>query len=143
MKIHLLFFSPYFCEGKYFHVCDKYFYICKGFFCDGNSFICVKEIFLLLWRKMWNWKEQSLQVVEPNTLPPPHFCEGNIGMETPNLQQSWETNIFTFVKEIFLFLLRKYWNGKGLGRVKISWKSLGQVKISWCDDGKSAPCSKI
>ena len=98
------FFSPYFFEGKYFRVCDKYFYICKGFLCEGNSFTCVQEIFLLLWRKMWNWKEQSLQVVEPNTLPPPHFCEGNIGMETPYLQQSWETNISTFVKEIFLFL---------------------------------------
>ena len=58
---------------------------------------------------MWNWKEQSLQVVEPNTLPPPHFCEGNIGMETPCIPPTelgnkyfyfCERNIFISVKEI-------------------------------------------
>ena len=62
------------------------------------DFVCFPSFPTNLYEKL-----ESFQAVEPNTLPPPHSCEGNIGMETPYFQQSWETNISCFVKEIFLF----------------------------------------
>ena len=101
------FVKDYFCEGNSF-ICvkeiflllwRKYFYFCEGKCETGKSKvyrlwnpilsrlpISVKEIlewkhhtsnrvgkqiFLLLWKKYF------------------YFCKGNIGMETPNLQQSW------------------------------------------------------
>ena len=53
-----------------------------------------------------------MQVVEPNTLlPPPHFCEGNIGMETPYLQ-SWKIN-YDCTKHLFgisIFIQEYFWD---------------------------------
>ena len=41
------------------------------------DFVCFPSFPTNLYEKL-----ESFQAVEPNTLPPPHSCEGNIGMET-------------------------------------------------------------
>ena len=53
------------------------------------DFVCFPSFPTNLYEKL-----ESFQAVEPNTPPPPHSCEGNIGMETLYYhRQCWKNTL--------------------------------------------------